>query len=126
MAASSSPSIIPIFTSRGDVAAFLTYPHLFNGNGEWVGWVTPSRDVYSVLGFYVGFLTDDPRILRKRSDTSRPRKTPPPPAHRILVPSRVPLAHLMSELTHDLVDVLMEEPEKLHTLDSGELRDDMG
>jgi hypothetical protein len=125
MTTSSPSTIIPIYTSSGDAAAFLAYPNLYNGSGEWVGWVAPSRDVYSVLGFYIGYLTNDPRILRKRSDPTNPRINPPPSAPRILVPPRVPLAHLMSELTHDLVDVLMEEPEKLHTIDSGELRDDM-
>jgi hypothetical protein len=32
---------------------------------------------------------------------------------------------MMSELSHDIVDVLLEEPERLHTTDSGELRDDL-
>jgi len=31
----------------------------------------------------------------------------------------------MRELTHSLVDVLSEEPGRLHTIDSGELREDM-
>jgi hypothetical protein len=32
---------------------------------------------------------------------------------------------MMSELTHSVIDVLMEEPERLHTLDSGEFREDL-
>jgi hypothetical protein len=32
---------------------------------------------------------------------------------------------MLSDLTHSLVDVLMEEPERLHTIDSGEMREDM-
>jgi hypothetical protein len=31
----------------------------------------------------------------------------------------------MSELTHSLVDVLVEEPQRLHTVDTGEFRDDL-
>jgi hypothetical protein len=31
----------------------------------------------------------------------------------------------MSDLSLSLVDVLVEEPERLHTLDSGEFREDM-
>jgi len=125
MAVSSNPGIIPVYTTTGDAAAYLAYPHLFNSNGEWVGWVTSSREVYSVLGYYVGYLTNDPRVLRKRSDPSRPRVQPPTHPRRISVPARVPLARMMSELTHDIVDVLLEEPERLHTTDSGELRDDL-
>jgi len=32
---------------------------------------------------------------------------------------------MLSDLSHSLVDVLVEEPERLHTLDSGELRADL-
>jgi hypothetical protein len=31
----------------------------------------------------------------------------------------------MSDLSLSLVDVVVEEPERLHTLDSGEFREDM-
>ena len=105
---------------------FLVFPYLFNRSGEWIGWVTPQREVYSVMGHYVGFLTNDPRIVRKRSDNElRPRLKPSPPPGKLNTPATIPLAPLMSDLTHSLVDVLVEEPERLHTLDSGELREDM-
>jgi hypothetical protein len=118
--------IIPIYSSKGEAEAFLIFPHLFNRNGDWIGWVTPQREVYSVLGFFVGTLTDDPRIVRKRADDAlKPRLKPPPPPRRIAIPASVPLAPLMKELTHSLVDVLAEQPERLHTVDSGELRDDL-
>jgi hypothetical protein len=118
--------IIPVYSSRGEVEAFLVFPYLFNRSGEWIGWITAQREVYSVLGAYVGFLTNDPRIVRRRSeDELRPRLKIPPPPGRINTPATIPLAPLMSDLTHSLVDVLVEQPERLHTLDSGELRDDM-
>jgi hypothetical protein len=50
---------------------------------------------------------------------------PVPSPGRIVVPATIPLAPLMRELTHSLIDVLSEEPEKLHTMDSGELREDL-
>jgi hypothetical protein len=58
--------IIPVYSSRGEVEAFLVFPYLFNRSGEWIGTVTAQREVYSVLGAYVGFLTNDPRIVRIR------------------------------------------------------------
>jgi len=120
------PRMIPIYSSKGEVDAFLAFPYLFNRSGEWIGWVTPQREVYSVMGNYVGFLTDDPRIVRKRSENAlRPRLKPPQAPGRIITPATTPLAPLMSELTHSIVDVLVEEPERLHTVDSGELREDM-
>lgn len=118
--------IIPIYSSRGEAEAFLVFPHLFNRSGEWIGWVTPKREVYSVLGHYVGVLTDDTRIVRKRAeDENKPLIKPPAYPGRIITPATVPLAPMMKDLTLSLVDVLLEEPERLHTRDSGELRDDL-
>lgn len=118
--------IIPIYSSRGEVEAFLVFPYLFNRSGEWIGWVTPQREVYSVMGYYVGSLTSDPRIVRRRTeDEFRPRLKCPPPPRRLITPATLPLAPLMSDLTHSLVDVLVEQPERLHTVDSGELREDL-
>jgi hypothetical protein len=118
--------IIPIYSSRGEVEAFLAFPYLFNRSGEWIGWVTAQREVYSVTGNYVGALTKDPRIVRKRSDDAfRPHLNITPPPGRLNIPANLPLAPLMSDLPHSLVDVLVEEPERLHTRDSGELREDM-
>ena len=118
--------IIPIYTTSGDLGAFLVYPYLYNPLGEWVGYVTSNRDVYSVLGHYVGIITSDPRILRKRSyDFSMPRQNPPPPQPRISVPATVPLAPLMAEYSFSMIDVLEDEPERLSTLDFDELREDM-
>lgn len=126
MATPQPRSLIPVYTTRGEAAAFMFYPYLFNASGEWVGFVTPSREVYSVLGYYVGFLSKDPRILRKRSeDDLRPRLSPPPTPPRIKVPPNVPLARLMSDLSHELIDVLEDEPQRLHTTDAGEMRPDM-
>jgi len=123
---SNQRTIIPIYTTRGDAEAFLAYPYLFNRMGEWIGWVSPGRDVYSVLGLYVGELTAEPRIIRKRiTATLKSRKTPPPPPPRISVPATIPLAPMMGELRFGTEDVLLEEPERLHTIDAGDMRQDV-
>ena len=120
-------AIIPIYNSKGDADAFLDYPHIFNRNGDWIGFVTPKRDVYSVLGHYVGWLTNDPRILRRTTTAAfKSRiKAPPEPANTVYPPATIPLAPLMSELPRTTIDVLLEEPERLHPLDTGELREDI-
>jgi len=119
-------SIIPIYTSRGDAEAFLVYPYLYNRQGEWIGWVTADRQVYSVLGFFVGDLTAEPRIVRQRiTATLKLHRTPPAPPPRQAVPATIPLAPLMADLRFGLIDVLLEEPERLHTLDAGEERQDL-
>jgi len=119
--------VIPIYTTKGDAEAFLSYPYLFNRNGDWIGWVTARREVYSVLGFYVGYLSSDPRVLRKRStSTLMERAAPPPPPGKVYPPATIPLAPMMPELTRSTIDVLLDEPERLHPLDAGELREDLG
>jgi hypothetical protein len=123
----SQPSrLIPIYNTKGDAEAFLSYPFLFNRNGDWIGWATPQREVYSVLGNYVGYLTNEPRIIRKRAtSTLKARMKPLTPPRKITPPATVPLAPMMQELTYSTIDVLLEEPERLHTLDTGDMRQDL-
>jgi hypothetical protein len=123
---STQPILIPIYTSKGDAEAFLLYPYLYNRNGDWVGFVTAKRDVYSVLGYYVGTLTNDPRIVRKRAtSTLKSRLQPPEKPKKVYPPATVPLAPMMSDLSHSVIDVLLDDPERLHTTDSGEQREDL-
>jgi len=120
------PVLIPIYTTRGDAEAFLVYPYIFNRNGEWVGFVTAKREVYSVMGYYIGTLTNDPRIIRKRATgTLKPRIKPPPQPQKMYPPATIPLPPMMGDLAISMVDVLMDEPERLHTLDAGEHRQDL-
>jgi hypothetical protein len=118
--------LIPIYTSKGDAEAFLLYPYLFNRSGDWIGFVTPKREVYSVLGNYVGTLTNDPRIVGKRTtSTFKPRLQPPPTPQRVALPATIPLPPMMPDLSYSIIDILLEAPERLHTLDSGESREDL-
>jgi hypothetical protein len=119
-------NLIPIFTSHGDVAAYLAYPYLYSSEGEWIGWVSTENKVFSVHGHFVGLLSNEPRILRKREwDYQEPRRTPPEPPPSIRPPARVPLAPMMPEVTLNVIDVLEEAPELLPSSDFGELRDDL-
>jgi hypothetical protein len=123
---SESRKPIPIYSTKGDLEAFLVYPNIYNLLGEWLGFVTPSREVYSIRGEYVGWFSNDRRILRKRTyDFSKPKIKPPPTPPKVLPPATLPLAPLMPELGYDTVDVLQEEPDRLPTADIGELRPDM-
>jgi hypothetical protein len=122
----SQPPLIPIYTSKGDAEAFLLYPYLFNRSGDWIGFVTPQREVYSVLGNFVGALTNDPRIVGKRTtSTFKPRLEPPPTPQRVFPPATVPLPRMMADLSYSLIDILLDAPERLHTVDSGESRPDL-
>lgn len=126
MSAKTTTRPMAIYTTRGDVGAFLVYPYLYNQTGDWIGWVTSSREVYSILGVFVGRLATPPRILRRRADDfDHPKVTPPEMPKRIYPPATVPLPPMMPELSFDTIDVLYEEPERLHTIDVGDLRQDL-
>lgn len=126
MSAPKLAALIPVYTTKGDAEAFIAYPYLYNRAGDWVGFITPKKEIYSVMGYYVGTLTSDPRIVRKRAtSTLKPRIQPPPKPPRVYPPATVPLAPMMGDLSLSLIDVLMDEPERLHTVDSGEQRQDM-
>lgn len=121
-----SKSIIPIYTTSGDAEAFLVYPYIYNRIGEWVGWITTEREIYSVIGHYVGYLGEGPRILRKRAiEVTTTRKNPPQRPSKVFPPAMVPLAPMMPELNHSEIDILLDEPQRLHTADSGEFREDL-
>ena len=117
---------IPIYSTSGDWAAMLSFPYLFNPVGEWIGWVTSDHDVFDVEGRYVGFLDDEPRILRRRLDEYRiPRRDPPSAPSRITTPALVPLPPFFRELPFEVIDVIDEDPDRLHPIDMGEFREDM-
>ena len=119
-------TFIPVYSSKGDTEAYLVYPYLYNSRGEWIGFVTREREVYSVYGQYVGWLSDDPRVLRKRTYSyDKPKLIPPPRPERLHVPALGPLAPMMPELTYDVIDILLDDPARLPTLDQGEQKKDL-
>jgi hypothetical protein len=122
----SQRKVIPIYSTRGDVGAYLAYPYIFSPIGEWIGWVTPEREVYSVYGGYVGSIGSGPRILRKRSDSfGKTSSQIPQPPSNIKPPAHVPLPPLMPELPMGVIDVLDEAPDLMPSSDFGEQHMDL-
>lgn len=125
MAQITAPAPMIIYTTHGDMGAFLIYPYLFNSSGEWVGFAVSNRDVYNLEGIFVGCISADQRILRKKYMENLPpkRKVPAPPP-KVRTPASVPLPPQMAEISFDNLDVLEEKPDLLHTMDHGEFRPD--
>lgn len=116
-----------IYTTVGDWMATLIGPHLFDTRGEYVGYIDgPERAVYTRDGEWVGDLSKDGRILRKRAAQRRPlQATPlPKPPKPSNLPPRAPLPPQMAELRYDTVDVLEEEPDIFKRL--SDRRKDLG
>ena len=113
----------PIYRSDGEWVAIFYKGYLFNIDGEWIGFVVV-RKVYDTSGKYLAFLSDDRRLLRKRS-VSRDQlhiKPPPRPA-RPRIPASMPLAPLLPSLPHQIIDMFEEFPERLMFI--SETRPDM-
>ncbi len=118
---------IPLYTTLGDLEAYYYNGHLFNLNAEWIGFVIPqTANVYSVLGYYVGRITQRGRILRRRTLETRALKQAVPPApSKPRLPATAPLAPMFSEIDFGTVDVLDEMRDRLHPPDTGEWKEDM-
>jgi len=92
--------LVPIYTTRGDLGAILRYPYLFNPSGEWIGWVTAEREVYSIYGSFVGHVSKEWRIIRSRSlEATHPTRQPPRDPGCLTPPAHFPLPPMMAELT---------------------------
>jgi 4-fold beta flower protein len=126
MSQTTVPAPMIMYTSRGDWGAFLLYPYLFNTIGDWIGWATPKKEIFNLDGLQVGVISDDNRIIRKRSVETQPPKRPLPPAPpKPRIPAAIPLPPRMAELPFDMIDILEDMPDLLHTWDSGEFRPDV-
>lgn len=93
-----------IFNTEGEYVGFVQGSNLFSPQSAWLGFIRPPNEVYGALdGRFMGYLMQDDRVVRKKSDSSRlpqPRPLPPLPPLRPLRPlkrlqmSRLPLGHL--------------------------------
>ncbi|MCI0397310.1 MAG: hypothetical protein L0332_17515 [Chloroflexi bacterium] len=105
--------MIPIYRTDGEWVAIYDKGHIFNVDGEWIGFVA-GREVFDPGGQYLGFLSDDQRLLRKRSLSNEPpHRQPPPRPERPKMPINMPLAPLMRELPHQIIDMFDEYYDRL-------------
>ncbi len=103
----------PLYRSDGEWVGVYNEGQVFNQDGEWIGFVS-GREVFDTTGMYLGFLSDDKRLLRKRTLSRRPpRLQPPPRPPRPRMPVSMPLAPLMRQLPHQIIDVFEEHADKL-------------
>ena len=58
-------ALTPIYTTRGEHAAFYENGYILNTVGEWIGFVdVKTASVFAIDGEYVGYMIRDGRILR--------------------------------------------------------------
>ncbi|MBN1966246.1 MAG: hypothetical protein JW910_16480 [Anaerolineae bacterium] len=101
-----------VFDTYGDWQATKIGDYLYDSRGEYIGFCE-GEEVYRQDGEWVGKISRDGRILRKRTAGRRqvhenPPARPPKPAN---LPARAPLAPMPAALTYDMIDVLDEDPD---------------
>jgi hypothetical protein len=101
-----------IFDTHGDWHATKIENAIYNARGDYIGFVE-GEDVYKRDGEWIGRLSKDGRILRKRTERHRDLHPNPPPTlpKPARLPPRAPLPPMMAEITYSIVDVLDEEPD---------------
>lgn len=105
--------MVPIYRSNGEWVAVYDKGHVYNCDKEWIGFVH-GRNVFDPSGLYLGFLSDDRRLLRSRSRPSdRLHRKPPPRPERPELPATMPLAPMLSALPYHLIDMFEEYSERL-------------
>ncbi len=103
--------MIPIYRSDGEWVAVYDKGHLFSVEREWLGFVI-GREVFDPSGEYLGFLSDDHRLLRKRTMQELSYHPPPPRPSRPILPANIPLAPLLRALPYQIIDMFEEYPER--------------
>ncbi len=103
--------MIPIYRSDGEWVAVYDKGHLFSVEREWLGFVI-GREVFDPSGDYLGFLSDDHRLLRKRTLRELSHHSPPLRPPRPILPANMPLAPLLRALPYQIIDVFEEYPER--------------
>ncbi len=102
--------MVPIYRSDGEWAAVYHQGHVFSVDGDWLGFVV-GQELYSPVGVYVGYLSHDHRLLRRRVLAEEPpRRQPPPKPDTPRLPASVPLAPMLSELPFHTIDMFIEHP----------------
>jgi hypothetical protein len=105
--------MVPIYRSDGEWVGVYLDGYIFNVDGAWIGFVS-GREAFDTAGQYLGFISDDRRLLRKRSLSNRPpRLVSPERPPRPRIPASMPLAPLMRQLPHQIIDVFEEYPDRL-------------
>lgn len=113
-----------IYDTRGEWLITKIGDFLWDTRGDYLGYVEDG-EVYKRDGEWVGHLSKDGRILRKRTERRHEFHPNPParPQKPDRLPARAPLPPLMAELDFSTVDVLEEEPETFKRV--SDLRPDM-
>ncbi len=99
-----------IYNSEGECIAFKVDKNIFLIDTlDWFGWVDEKGEVYSPTGEYIGFVSEDDRILCEVPKPLRPLRNAPPLPPLPSLPPLPPLRPPYPPLPPNLIDVFSDE-----------------
>ena len=102
-------SVRYLFNTSGNYVAFVNDDNIFTPDAEWLGFIRDGNEVYSKKGQFVGYLMDDDRIVRNKTEFKRFPVFPPFPPFKPFRPFQ-PFKRLrMARLPHPYEDVFEKE-----------------
>ncbi|MAS34248.1 MAG: hypothetical protein CL610_09580 [Anaerolineaceae bacterium] len=115
-----------VFDTHGEWHATLLNNCLWDARGEYIGFVRGQNyDVYTAYGQWIGNLTADGRIVRRRmtdrQTVLKVRKLAPQKPTKL--PARAPLPPMTADLGYHYIDVLEWDPNAFRSVP--ELKSDM-
>ncbi len=107
---------IYLYNTAGDWFGTVVGRYVFDPRGDCIGFIEEEgkvRAIYTFDGEFVGALSKDGRILRKRTGNKRPLHPNPLPKVKkpADLPAHAPLPPQNVEIGYDTIDVLEEDPE---------------
>lgn len=120
--------IKPIFlyNTAGDWQGTILGSYVYDPRGDCIGFVE-EKSAYTFDGEWVGEISKDGRILRKRAGKKKPLHAKPLPRLKnkpANLPGRAPLPPQNAELGYDTLDVLEEDPQVFRRV--SERKQDLG
>jgi len=99
-----------VWNTYGDWIATLVDDHMWDQRGLRIAWVD-GEDVFRSDGEWLGRLSRDSRIIRKRTEIRHAlRDDIPPPPPKPDLPARATLPPAFAELPFSEIDVVEEDP----------------
>jgi hypothetical protein len=111
------PKPIFLYNTAGDWLGTVLGRYVYDPRGDSMGFVEEEgkdKQAYTFDGEWVGTISKDGRILRKRAGKKRPLHANPLPKLKGKpqgLPARAPLPPQNAEIGYDTLDVLEEDPQ---------------
>ena len=94
-----------IYNTSGEYVAFIHGENLFSPECEWLGYIKKGNEVYNTQGNFLGYVNNDDRIVRNKSEFKRFKEFPRFRPMRPMRPARPMRRMRMPRLPYPYEDI---------------------